>query len=261
MKTTNGKKEPLLKRIVRHLSEPLRILARTRYDLAVPMGRACSCTQTLRRAGLQYLSLPMDWIVRPSDSGPDIRLRADSICDGFHKRFEPEDFEPIETLPIHAHNRYLNRHTGVAYLHDFPKDIPFAEAFPKVKEKYERRYARLLRLIGESRRVLLVLVDRPDVHFATPDEDCRYARRRMQERFPHARFDFVHFSYVPDLPYWDLRERTVDGFTDVAFDYRDYTPGEMLDSVDLNMTARYMRTRFTVRDYRSKEELSRHAEK
>ena len=257
MKTTNGLKEPLLKRIARHLSAPVRLLSRTRYDLIVPMGRACSCTQTLRRAGLQHLSFPFDWIALPRAAGPDVRCRADAICEGFHKNLVAEDFEPIETLPAHAHNRYQSRSTGFIYLHDFPKDVPFDAAFPKVREKYARRHDRLVRLIEESPRVLLVLLDRPGAQYATPDEDCRYAWRRMAERFPRTKFDFLHLSYAEGLPIWNLRERVADGFTDAAFDYRDYLPGRLPDAVDLNLAAHYFRDRFSVRDYRTPQEKAR----
>ena len=33
-----------------------------KYDLAIPLGEACSSTESLREAGLQLLSFPHDWI-------------------------------------------------------------------------------------------------------------------------------------------------------------------------------------------------------
>ena len=33
-----------------------------KYDLILPIGEACSCSQSLRTAGLQFASFPWDWI-------------------------------------------------------------------------------------------------------------------------------------------------------------------------------------------------------
>ena len=42
-----------------------------KYDLAIPLGEACSSTESLREAGLQLLSFPHDWIA-PDNSGSDL---------------------------------------------------------------------------------------------------------------------------------------------------------------------------------------------
>ena len=59
-----------------------------KYDLIVPLGYACSCSQTLRRAGLQLASFPWDWLVVPP---PSERCRL--ICNGFKGWMNLEDLK------------------------------------------------------------------------------------------------------------------------------------------------------------------------
>ena len=59
---------------------------RQTYDLVVPLGYACSCSQTLRRAGLQLVSFPWDWVGVPP---PSERCRI--ICEGFKDFMNLED--------------------------------------------------------------------------------------------------------------------------------------------------------------------------
>lgn len=49
----------------------------TRYDLIVGMGKACSCSMSLRKAGLQHLSLPFDWMRFNDEAYPAVRAKHD----------------------------------------------------------------------------------------------------------------------------------------------------------------------------------------
>ena len=227
------------------------------YDLAFSLGRACSCTETLRKAGLQYLSFPWDWIAIDAATVPDIKFRADTLCEGsFHSWFTPEDLKFVAEYPWHSKTLYQSRKTGISYNHDFPKGISLSESFPAVKSKYERRLARLMKLISESKNILLVCIDPPNPKHPTPIEDCHYARNRLSERFPHAHFDFVLISYRKGVTFEErLTETPTDGFLHVTFDYKDYTPGKPSYAIVLDRTAAILRERFSVRDYRTKKEI------
>ena len=68
------------------------------YDFVFGLGRACACTQSLRSAGLQLLSLPWDWITyQLTPQGPDLLLRVDLIASGFAGWFEEEDLKFVRT--------------------------------------------------------------------------------------------------------------------------------------------------------------------
>ena len=52
-------------------------MSREHFDLIIGLGPACSCTMSLRRAGLQHLSFPYDWIGPKENSDEylhDVRL-------------------------------------------------------------------------------------------------------------------------------------------------------------------------------------------
>ena len=61
------------------------------YDFVFGLGRACACTQTLRKAGLQHLSLPWDWIaVDYNPTEPDLLERVNIIRTDFKDWFNQE---------------------------------------------------------------------------------------------------------------------------------------------------------------------------
>ena len=228
------------------------------YDLAFSLGRACSCSETLREARLQHLSFPWDWIGAERSLVPDLKLRTDSICNGtFHSWFTPDDLEFVAEHEWHSKAVYTSRSTGLLYNHDFPKGVPLAESFPAVKAKYDRRFARLMELIGRSSKILLVRIDPPNGLKPTSVEDCLSARREFARRFPHAQFDFIMMSFEKGRP---VEKRTVetpeDGFTHISFDYKDYSPGKPNYAVLLDQTAAVLREMVSVRDYRTKDEIA-----
>ncbi len=229
-----------------------------RYDLAFSLGRACSCSETLRKAGMQYLSFPWDWIGAERALKPDLQLRTDSICDGsFHSWFTPDDLELVAEYEWYSKIHYRSRSTGLLYNHDFAKGVPLEESFPAVKAKYDRRMARLMDLIGRSKSILLVRIDPPNGLRPTSVEDCIAARKRFAERFPHARFDFVMMSFEKGRPFAERRtEEVEEGFLHVSFDYKDYAPGKPDYAVVLDQTAAILKEVATVQDYRTKAEVA-----
>ena len=226
-----------------------------KYDLIFGLGRACACSQMLRRASLQLLSFPWDWLTSDRSVGPDLRFRADTLCNGFNSWFTPGDIEELPSEDWAPNRRCKSRSTRIAYLHDFPKSMSVEEAFPAVKAKYERRLARLRRLIASSKTVLVACLDLPGLCAPTPLEDVRYARIRLAEAFPGAKFDFVLFSWEKGRGFEDRIESTPeDGLLHIVFDFKDNTFGKPDYAVDLDRLASILRSRFEVRDYRSAAE-------
>ena len=228
-----------------------------KYDLIFGFGPACSCSQAIRRAGLQYLSFPFDWIT-PTFGQPgwddDVRRRTDIVCSEFRDWLLPNDFS------FHGHHtngkdKYFNTRHGLMFLHDFPEGVPLAESFPAVAVKYHRRCARLLELIRRSRNVLIVRIDRPDLDYRTPVDDCRYARRMLAERFAPANFDFILLQEDASIPRDECQEEQIeDGLLRLSLDYRNLKPGADIMQPDTAITAAALRTRFTVSDYRTGDE-------
>ena len=232
-------------------------LMKPTYDLVLGLGTACSCTETIRAAGLQFLSLPFDWIT-PFDHKGDLRRRAACICNGFPGWLRKEDFRCLGDLSTTGRVRYLNENLNFYFLHDFPEDKPVAEAFDDVRAKYERRIARLLKLLQSAKRVLLVRLDLPAFDIQTPPDDCRFARMRLAERFPQTTFDVVLFQ--PDAGK-TFENRAVEelepGFLRIAFDYHDRRPGMLPHQVDTRRTGEALKAVCAVHDYRTPAERLR----
>ena len=240
-------------------------MGKRKYDLVFGLGMACSCSETLRAAGLQRLSFPYDWVAVPA---PDLAVRNHELvdrvretCNGFPLWLAPDDFEFRGASSAKGKDRYFNRRLGLVFLHDFPAGVPFEESFPGIREKYRRRADRLTGLIRGARRVLIVRIDRPDSPVATDIADCRLALTEFTRFFPGTTFDFLLFSYAPDLPAGRMRIETFGpNLTRCTFDYKDRRPGTQAYQPDLPILANFLRSRFRVSDYRTKGEKNRFKE-
>jgi hypothetical protein len=228
-----------------------------KFDLILPVGQACSCSQSLRTAGLQFASFPWDWIATR-----DIRKCIESDCSCGKDFMRKEELVRLEPRGDHPMDFYRNTRINICYNHDFPRGVPLDESFPAVAAKYERRFARQDRLIRGARKpVLLLRIDSPIIGPTSLDE-CRYARRRMAESFPGKVFEICLFSLDRDRPFEDRIEEEVEpGFLHVVFDYSDKTPGAAEYNVNQNAIAQVLRRHFSVRDYRTHEEKKAFVEK
>ena len=130
------------------------------YDIIYSLGCNCSTAGFLNKHYLRNTSGPFDWwAVTPFPEEFDWRIRL--ICTHFEGFMQKENMER-EPLPEGApedtlFQNYLDHFgPGFHFPHDFPAGVPFEQAYPKVKAKYERRIARFYQKIQESERVLLV---------------------------------------------------------------------------------------------------------
>ena len=228
-----------------------------KFDFAIGMGPACSCSQTLRKANAQYLSLPFDWI--GPDYGKvgwddDLRRRTDLICREFKDWLRPEDFTYRGDHPTNGKGIYFNNVLSLIFTHDFPKGIPMEESFPSIKAKYERRIARLFGLLESSKNVLIARVDRPDLDYRTPIDDCHYAVRRLGEKFPQAKFHVILLQPQVGISFKNRIVEEVDEVvTRIAFDYQDRRPGNLAFPM-LDKTGEAVAALIKVRDYRTPKE-------
>ena len=220
------------------------------YDLIIGFGMACSCSQSLRKAELQFLSFPFDWVVPDNDHFEgDLPRRADIVCAEFADWLNAEDLE-YRGPHINGMDHYLNRRWGFVHLHDFPQGVPLEESLPSVAGKYHRRTARMLELIRRSRRVLVVRLDRPDRKHSTPVSDCRLARQALMRKFPGTAFDFVLIQQDECV----RDETPEEGVRLLSFDYLNRTPGADRSQPVFSAVVNALKSRFRVRDYRTADE-------
>lgn len=185
------------------------------YDFVFSMGQACTCSMTLRHAGLQFASFPLDWV-----SGGSLASRTALVASRFAGWLEKEDFTYHGVNPKNGLGVFINRRTGFRHPHDFPAG-PIEQAYGEVREKYRRRIERLYQMLDSSRRVLVAYITRPD-EAAEPVEELTKCRQRLAETFPGRTFDIVQFVNEDGRTFADRRVlHPADGVTQIAFGYRD----------------------------------------
>lgn len=127
------------------------------YTVAIGLGFDCKCSQSLRRAGLQFRSYPFDWV-----TGASLESRIRLLTTEFAAWPGPESLRDLGTEATdrfaEAHRVVRDPQTGLEFRHDFPTELSVADGYPAVREKYDRRKARMLREIQEAETVLLVFL-------------------------------------------------------------------------------------------------------
>lgn len=103
----------------------------------------------MRRAGLRQASYPLDWI-----TGPTFEKRVELLLNHFSGFLELENLQITGRNEFHASVK--DSQLGITLVHDFEFGVPLESAFPLVKEKYNRRIARLYRDVAEKPKVLFV---------------------------------------------------------------------------------------------------------
>ena len=228
----------------------------TLFSGSVPVAVA---RRRFERLGSNSSSFPFDWI-GPTFGKPgwdhDLQRRTDLICSEFKDWLRPEDFT-FHGPHTNGKDKYYNNRLELIFLHDVPIGSPFQGYFPTLIEKYRRRCSRLLELIRRSKRILIVRVERPDLDYRTPLDDCRYARKRLSEHFAPAQFDVVLLQCDTSLKRGEIREEPIeDGILRISLDYRNLEPGADVMQPDHGLTSGALRERFKVREYRTREEIA-----
>ena len=223
------------------------------YDFIFGLGNACSCTQTLREADLQFLSFPFDWVIL--SGADDLRRRVETIANGFAGWFEKGDLRKIGVYAPGNKDIYRNEATGTIFNHEFRRGEDLDATYPTVRAKYDRRIRRFLGLLASSKEILVVRVDRPDQVPPTTEAECREALRHLRELYPSARFEMLHLAMKEGVSVDDRQvEDLGDGLVRVSCDYRDRSAGADPYSVRFDVASAAVRAVADVRDYRTRAE-------
>lgn len=193
---------------------------REKYDFIFPLGAACSCTQVLRAAGLQYRSLPFDWLY-----GSNVVARSQIVASGFETWLRKENMAHVGYFNLDEKRKliYRNSLTGIIFNHDFLEGEEFDESFRKVSAKYNRRIERLLGAIRNSRTVLAVFLDSPDTAIIADDEELIAARRNLEAAFPGVKFNLLYLHNLDEVPYGERRvESPGEGILKLMYCYNAF---------------------------------------
>lgn len=165
-----------------------------RYDIIYSIGYNCACATYLRELKLRLRSGPFDWVY-----GPTLKERAELIARDFDGYLNFGRLEKRETSNL-EHDLYFDALSKTFFVHDFPPGIPAEKSFPSVKEKYDRRIARFLADIRNSRRALLVYFSIQETTPVTTREEILEAKRILDEKFDPAKIDLWVFTHDPETP-------------------------------------------------------------
>ena len=214
------------------------------YDVVFSLGAACSCSQSLRAAELQFASFPFDWIY-----GGTPLARARGLVDGMGGWFGEGDLVRHAVPWKFKHESWRNVRNGIVFKPDFDWNTPLEKMIPAVREKYERRRMRLCGLLDGAVSALAVWIN-PPTRPPLSEGEVRPVLDLFRARWPHVRFDVLLLNCEPGRAFAARRSETRDGLTIVSYDYDD-NRAEFLDN---DKMARFLKTLLTVRDYRSESE-------
>ena len=225
-----------------------------KYDFVFSLGSACLCSQSLRNAGLQYASYPLDWVW-----GGDMRMRTDLVVGGFDCWFEKADFQACPNPDAFGHEPYVNRKTGMLFPHAYPKGVPIDECFPAVRERMDRQVARLYDRLEKSRRVLIVWIGDTRDKKGVSRDDVEYCLKSFSRRWPNDAFEMLALDLAPGVPAESMRCERGPGFRICAFDYKSHSPDVPSWAYRQDLVEPLLAD-VSARDYRTREDKRRHRE-
>ena len=189
-------------------------MKKQKYDLVFSLGEACSSTSSLRRAGLQFKSYPLDWLF-----GSDFIGRCKIVASCFKRFLEYSDLEYSYSERSISCDAYHNKYNDLTFNHDFGAGLDLKQTYPAVKDKYDRRISRLLTSINGSNSVLIVYIETPvKNHPVVDDNTLIQGCKILAEAFPNTKIDLLYFSHS------ETKKQTVmisNHITRIYDDYKD----------------------------------------
>ena len=221
-----------------------RNMEKRQYDFVFSLGAACSCSQSLRLAGLQFASYPFDWLY-----GGTVGTRVRGLVDGVDAWFAEGSLVKHGIPWKLEHEPYRNVENGIVFKHDFDWNRPLAESLPAVREKYARRMERLHAHIAASRSVLAVWISTPTTK-PPSDQELLNCRAMMEARWPGVDVRILALACEGGRSSENALVREFGGVTVVSFDYFDGRE----EFIDNEKMAKLLAARLSATDYRSEAE-------
>ena len=220
-----------------------------KYDFAFSLGATCAVSQSLREAGLQFASYPLDWT-----ASPGVVQSARLVSDDFAHWLDADDLKlwDVRHGAGFGTRIYKNMRTGFGFSHEFSDFERFAVSYPKVHAMYERRIARFRERLDSAKRILAVYNELP-IRAEAADETILKAYEILRKRCPGAEIDLVYFWAEPGAK--APHERVVaDGVLSIGIDYRKYDDGAITHFVERGGFTAWLKAHAEVHDTRDAED-------
>ena len=218
----------------------LKFKKKKRYDLIFSIGEACSCSQSLRKAKMQRASYPLDWVF-----GSDFLGRIHLLVSGFDRYIEKADLEDTHSNNGDQANLchvYHNAHNDMGFNHDFLEGVPFDEAYSAVRQKYDRRIARLYANIDAAPRVLVVFIEKPDTLSNASNEDILNGFKQLKEKYPVKTIDLLYFSlYQNMVPGCFSQKQLSENVLKITGNYKHQDPKALPHAIEINTLAQILK--------------------
>jgi len=222
-----------------------------KYDLCFCLGDTCKGTISLRDAGLQYLSFPLDWC-----GGPRFVEKARHIRDGFVGFADPANLEKLPVAKTSQTQLYRDKKFNYTIIHEFHVNVPFEQELPVVRERMNRRVRRFLGLQDHAKSVLILWINIPGVLMETP-ETALEARRILSERCPGVKIDVLLLNYREGVSVAEMSDVEKDGVRVLEFDYKNHAASTEYWEVSEAVVAKWLESQYEMDDYRTEHEKSR----
>ncbi len=211
------------------------------YDFIFSLGANCSVTMSLRDAGLQFSSLPLDWI-----GSPGLVRSCEMVECDFVNWFEREDLKlwDVRHEEGAVQRVYKNMRTGFGFPHEFTNANPIERIYDKTREKYERRIARFRELLSSSRRALGIYLEYATC-LSQSNKTLSDVRKRLCAKYPNLELDLMYIHEVPGCREPKV-ESEKDGVIVVAADYGKFLNGVPMHTVDRSRLVPFFQEHLTV---------------
>lgn len=182
------------------------------YDCVFSLGEACFIATHLKNNGLRMFSGPFDWIY-----GSNFKTRCDILVSKFENYFNKEDLEFKEYRESNKMVTYRNKRTNLHYNHDFHSDLPFDYEYDIVKEKYERRINRLLKIISKAKKVLICYGDLANTKGgASSDNEIIECVKKLNEVYAPTKIDMLYIKHNSEMKNGDVAFKSLNDYLIIA---------------------------------------------
>ena len=179
-------------------------LMHKKYDFIYSIGADCASAMYMRKFYLRRASGPFDWLCHA-----DFKTRIEMILTKFDGFLLSENMVmlPRNTTGLHdaINDSWHDTKTGFYFYHDFEHSKDFAETFPLVREKYNRRIARFYDNIEKYNRVLLIWYSQS---YNTPDDVILGVCDKVCKKF-NKQIDFIIIENDESMPRNKIETRQI----------------------------------------------------
>ncbi len=215
------------------------------FDLIFGIGENCDTSSILRMNNLQTNSYPFDWL-----GNSKFTNNIDIIINKFNDFLNKEDLEIVLNTNNKDNDCYYNKRTQLFFIHDFPIGKNFETQYPFVKQKYERRYKRLLYKINNSKKIMIVYITKTPEKIDNIVSQIKCRKNTLEKLFPKSEIYFLYIinsneeKYIYENHILNLKiifdeisnQKKIINFFNIKFSYKKNISKKIMSSYRLKMT-------------------------